>query len=211
MTVLLDPLVVLSFIGAVLLLLMSPGANMAFVVAHGALLGWRGGVAAAAGIATADFLLTVLVALGAGAIVTTSVVFTKMLYVAGAAYLLVLAFRAWKAPVSFLKLDAQSSHMLAIAARSMLNSLLNPKALLFFLVFLPAFTREQHGPISIQILALGFVLTGVAFGFHSGLGVAGALAAGWLRSRTALLLSTRLLCLLFLLLAARLIILALNA
>lgn len=33
------------FLGAVLLLLLSPGPNMAFVISHGAAYGWRGGVA----------------------------------------------------------------------------------------------------------------------------------------------------------------------
>ena len=48
------------FSGSVLLLLLSPGPNMAFVISHGVSYGWRGGVAAGLGIGVADLLLTAL-------------------------------------------------------------------------------------------------------------------------------------------------------
>lgn len=58
------------FSAAAGLLLLSPGPNMAFVVAHGVSHGWRGGVAAALGIATADLVLTALTAAGVTAVVS---------------------------------------------------------------------------------------------------------------------------------------------
>ena len=51
------------FLGAVLLLLLSPGPNMAFVISHGAAYGWRGGVASGLGIGAADIGLTLLLSL----------------------------------------------------------------------------------------------------------------------------------------------------
>jgi threonine/homoserine/homoserine lactone efflux protein len=44
--------------GAVLMLLLSPGPNMAFVMTHGIAFGMRGGLAAAAGIGFADLVMT---------------------------------------------------------------------------------------------------------------------------------------------------------
>ena len=52
------------FSSAVLVLLASPGPNMAFILAHGMALGPRGGVAAAAGIGCADLVMTLLTVLG---------------------------------------------------------------------------------------------------------------------------------------------------
>lgn len=48
------------FLLAVLVLMLSPGPNMAFVLSHGMALGPRGGLAAALGIAAADLLLSIL-------------------------------------------------------------------------------------------------------------------------------------------------------
>ena len=59
------------FSGAVLLLLLSPGPNMAFVISHGVTHGWRGGCASALGIAVADLLLTALTAMGVTALVAS--------------------------------------------------------------------------------------------------------------------------------------------
>lgn len=57
--------------------------------------------------------------------------------------------------------------------RAMLNSLLNPKALLFFMVFLPQFVVHGHSGIAQQIVVLGIVLTLIATFFHVVLGVVG--------------------------------------
>ena len=55
----------------------------------------------------------------------------------------------------------------------MTNSLLNPKALLFFMVFLPQFVDVGKGPVSQQLIVLGGVLTVISIVFHAVLGVAG--------------------------------------
>ena len=59
------------FSGAVVLLLLSPGPNMAFVISHGMTHGWRGGAASALGIGVADLLLTALTAMGVTALVAS--------------------------------------------------------------------------------------------------------------------------------------------
>jgi threonine/homoserine/homoserine lactone efflux protein len=56
---------------------------------------------------------------------------------------------------------------------AMLNSLLNPKALLFFMVFLPQFVNPAGAPVAQQIVTLGVVLTAIAVVFHAVLGVLG--------------------------------------
>lgn len=49
---------------AVMLLLVTPGPNMAFVMSHGFSYGWRGGLAVALDISAADIILTILTATG---------------------------------------------------------------------------------------------------------------------------------------------------
>lgn len=81
------------FSGAVLLLLLSPGPNMAFVISQGVTHGWRGGVASALGIGVADLLLTALTAMGVTALVASWPPAFDLIRCAGVIYLLWLAFK----------------------------------------------------------------------------------------------------------------------
>lgn len=84
----------LIFAGAVMALLLSPGPNMAFVMAHGMTYGLGGGAAAALGIGLADLILTVLTATGVTAVVTAWPPSFDLIRYAGAAYLLWMAYKA---------------------------------------------------------------------------------------------------------------------
>lgn len=81
------------FVGAVVLLLLSPGPNMAFVISHGVSYGWRGGVAAGLGIGLADLLLTALTATGITTLVASWPPSFELIRYAGVLYLLWLAFK----------------------------------------------------------------------------------------------------------------------
>ena len=161
------------FCGAVLLLLLSPGPNMAFVISHGVSHGWRGGFACALGIGVADLLLTALTASGVTALVASWPPSFDLIRYAGVVYLLWLVFKTLqKSP----RLDTAHVHrepLGRVCVQAMLNSLLNPKALLFFVVFLPQFVRPQAGSIAVQLLVLGGVLTVIAAVFHGLLGAFG--------------------------------------
>jgi threonine/homoserine/homoserine lactone efflux protein len=167
------------FSGAVLMLMLSPGPNMAFVIGHGVAYGWRGGVAAALGIGAADLVLTALTTLGVTALVAQWPPAFDVIRWAGAVYLLWMAWQAWRRPGVLPAGQAAESSLAALAGRAMFNSLLNPKALLFFMVFLPQFADAARGPLAPQLLTLGIVLTVIAAGFHAALGALG----GWVSKR----------------------------
>lgn len=159
------------FAVAVMLLLMSPGPNMMFVITHGVTYGWSGGVASALGIGAADLVLTILTATGIAAVVGNMPAAFDVIRYCGAAYLLWMAYKCLQAPAAPGGAIASQATLTAVFARAMLNSLLNPKALLFFVVFLPQFVVPDHGPVARQLLILGSVLTAIAFVFHAALGV----------------------------------------
>ncbi|AGW90758.1 MULTISPECIES: LysE family translocator [Cupriavidus] len=159
------------FAVAVMLLLMSPGPNMMFVITHGVTYGWSGGVASALGIGAADLVLTILTATGIAAVVGNMPAAFDVIRYCGAAYLLWMAYKCLQAPAAPGGAIASQATLTAVFARAMLNSLLNPKALLFFVVFLPQFVVPGHGPVARQLLILGSVLTAIAFVFHAALGV----------------------------------------
>ncbi|MBI6911475.1 LysE family translocator [Pseudomonas palleroniana] len=161
------------FSGAVLLLLLSPGPNMAFVISHGVSYGWRGGVASSLGICVADLLLTVLTATGLTALVASWPPAFDLIRYAGVIYLLWLAYKTLQKKASLDLAQVRHVRLGHVFLQAMLNSLLNPKALLFFMVFLPQFVRPEAGSIAIQLLVLGCVLTLIAGVFHGFLGMFG--------------------------------------
>ncbi|MFJ4154968.1 LysE family translocator [Pseudomonas sp. NPDC089752] len=158
------------FIVAALLLLVVPGPNMAIVTSHAVAHGWRAGLAAALGITLADVLMTITVSTGLGALVMSWAPAFDLLRWAGACYLLWLAWQALKAPSANTDTPATQDSMRKIFARATLNSLLNPKALLFFMVFLPQFVTVGGSSVTSQLMFLGLLLSLIALIFHSLLG-----------------------------------------
>jgi threonine/homoserine/homoserine lactone efflux protein len=165
-----DPTTYGLFLLAVLTLFLSPGPNMAFVLSHGVAHGVRGGFAAAIGIAMADVIFTILTATGITALVAAWPPSFDILRYAGAIYLVWLAINAIRHPGGIGVLERQNDSFTNIVRRAMINDLLNPKALLFFMVFLPQFVKTQNGNVPLQILIFGFILTiaGVLFNIMLG-------------------------------------------
>ncbi|MFC3109157.1 LysE family translocator [Undibacterium arcticum] len=158
------------FLLAVLALFLSAGPNMAFVLSHGVTHGPRGGFAAALGITAADLTLTLLTATGVTALVAAWPPSFDVLRYLGAIYLIWLACQAIRSPGKAIITRRESSSLVRVFRMAMLNSLLNPKALLFFMVFLPQFVVESHGQVAVQLTVLGCTLSVAALLFNSALG-----------------------------------------
>lgn len=167
-----DTTTFLLFLLAVLTLFLSPGPNMAFVMSHGMAYGPRGGLAAAIGIGSADVVLTVLTATGITAMVFAWSPSFDVLRIAGAAYLMWLAIKTLRSPPGAMTAGVATTNLAFhdIARNAMLGSLLNPKALLFFMVFLPQFVNPAKGSIALQLTALGLVLSAASVVFNTTLG-----------------------------------------
>lgn len=170
------------FIVAALLLLIVPGPNMAIVTSHAVAHGWRAGLAAALGITLADVLMTITVSTGLGALVMSWAPAFDLLRWAGACYLMWLAWQALKAPDADTDTQATQASMRKIFARATLNSLLNPKALLFFMVFLPQFVTVGGSSLTSQLMVLGLLLALIALIFHTLLGLCAGRLHGRLRA-----------------------------
>lgn len=175
----------LLFLGTTLALFLSPGPNMAFVLSHAVAMGPRGGLAVALGIGMADVVLTVLTATGVAGMAAAWPPSFDVLRLAGAAYLLWMAWHAWRHPGQLTVPQAGAQSLANVVRRSALNSLLNPKALLFFLVFLPQFVEPTDTPVAVQLAMLGTVLTLASVVFHGLLGMVGGQLAHALSQRLA--------------------------
>lgn len=171
------------FLAAVLALFLSPGPNMAFVLSHGIALGPRAGFAAGLGIAAADLVHTLCAATGITALVAAWPHSFDLLRYAGALYLLWLAWQALRSGDASAPACAERASFAQVLRRAWLNNLVNPKALLFFMVFLPQFVDPARGSVPAQLAVLGVTLSLAGLVFNTALGACSGVIGRWLQRR----------------------------
>ncbi len=153
----------LAFMGASLLLALTPGPAVVYIVTRTLSQGRACGLSSVAGVALGNFANAVGAALGLAALFSVSSTAFAFVKWAGAAYLFYLGVRMWHAAPT----PAQSA--LRHAAQPLWRvfrdgfavALLNPKTTMFFAAFLPQFMDAHADPLS-QTLALAGVFIGIA-------------------------------------------------
>lgn len=130
----------LAFAAASSVLLVIPGPTVLLVVSYALGQGWRTALPMSVGVALGDFTAMTLSMLGLGALLATSATLFTVLKWVGAAYLVYLGIKLWRAGGT---LDA-APRTDAVSAAKMLGhawlvTALNPKSITFFVAFLPAF------------------------------------------------------------------------
>lgn len=151
----LDATVLPAFVAMILLFLIPPGPDMAYMLAVGLQGGRRAAVEAIFGIGTGMSMYATLVVTGVGRIAEAHPALFDALKILGATYL------AWLAIGTFLNARRPvSSHAGAASEhwylRGLLISLTNPKIMLFFLAVLPQFIGQADS-INLQLAMLGAV------------------------------------------------------
>ena len=129
-----------AFAAASSVLLVIPGPTVLLVVSYALGQGWRTALPMAIGVALGDFTAMTLSMLGLGALLATSATLFTILKWIGAAYLVYLGIKLWRAGGT---LDAAPRTETVSAAKMLghawLVTALNPKSITFFVAFLPAF------------------------------------------------------------------------
>ncbi len=149
---------------ACLILAIAPGPDNIFVLTQSALQGRKAGILVVLGLCTGLLFHTTAVALGVAVIFKTSELAFTILKVAGALYLLYLAWGAYRSGAT--AIDGKSGSMLQsgqLYRRGIFMNITNPKVSIFFLAFLPQFASPARGSITIQMLILGavFILSAI--------------------------------------------------
>jgi threonine/homoserine/homoserine lactone efflux protein len=149
------------FVVAGLLLNITPGPDMAYIVARSAALGWRAGAVAALAISAGCFVHIAAAALGVSALIAASALAFSLLKWAGAAYLVYIGIamlRTGAAPPGTPAARVERATSLrAVFWQGFLTNALNPKVALFFLAFLPQFIRADAPSKPLAFVALGLV------------------------------------------------------
>ena len=147
------------FLTASILLTLAPGPDILYLLTKSLADGARSGIILACGLSSGIVFHTTLVMVGVAALIKSSATALLLLKIFGAAYLLFLAFGAFKAARSNKKISLTRSgakfSATALYKRGVLMNVLNPKVLLFFLAFLPQFVDMASDGASLTILFLG--------------------------------------------------------
>lgn len=146
------------FIIAALVLLLTPGPSVLYIVARGIDQGRLAGLVSVLGIGVGTLFHVAAAALGISALLMSSALAFSLVKYLGAAYLIYLGLRKL--------LGREDLHSPELAGRERLGrifgqgvivNLLNPKTALFFFAFLPQFVDTAQGRVAAQILFLGII------------------------------------------------------
>lgn len=149
---------------AAVVLLVTPGPAVLFIVARTLERGRAAGLASVAGLGLGTLVHIAAAALGVSAILATSAVAFSAVKFAGAGYLVYLGVRTIlardrrhpvRAPAIRVAAEPEAGELLGLFRQAAIVNLLNPKTALFFLAFLPQFVRPSAGAVVPQVLALG--------------------------------------------------------
>ncbi|WP_300033311.1 LysE family translocator [uncultured Roseobacter sp.] len=175
--------VLFVFIAASTALALAPGPDNIFVLTQAALGGRFAGLMVTLGLVTGVLVHTVLVALGVAVIFQTSQAAFTLLKLAGAGYLLWLAWKSLRAGAADLQ-DGSPAQLPAgrLYARGVIMNLTNPKVAIFFLAFLPQFADPGRGPVTAQIFVFGAVFGLCALVIFGAVAWTAGFLGGWLRS-----------------------------
>jgi threonine/homoserine/homoserine lactone efflux protein len=167
----------LTFLLASLVLAVTPGPAVMYIVTRSLARGRRAGLASVAGVALGNLGNVIAAAAGlAGLLAVSSVAFGVVKY-AGAAYLIYLGLRVLRAGAPAMEPAAPAPGDVAALCRDgFLVALLNPKTTLFFAAFLPQFMGGEGQPV-LQTILLGALFVAVAAVTDTGYAMAAGTAA----------------------------------
>lgn len=158
-----DLSLLLSFLGAAVVLTLMPGPDNLFVLAQSISQDKRAGIATSLGLCSGLIVHITAAAVGISALLYQSSIAFSIVKYLGAAYLLYLAFQALRERKQSLTIDNQRDRSYkALYRKGIIMNILNPKVSLFFLALLPQFVT-QNGHAALQMILLGLLFIVQAF------------------------------------------------
>ena len=155
----------LMFAAACLVMVLTPGPNMIYLISRSICQGRKAGVTSLLGVVAGFFVHMLAAAIGLTAVFLAVPLAYEAWKWAGALYLLWMAWQAVRpgarSPFEARELlpDAPSRQVLM----GFLTSVLNPKVAMFYLSIFPQFISPEHGSLFIQSILLGLTQISVSF------------------------------------------------
>jgi threonine/homoserine/homoserine lactone efflux protein len=172
----------LAFLLAAIVIAPVPGPSVLFVISRAVALGRRAALATVLGNSVGVFAQAIAVAFGVGVVVEQSAVLFTAIKLAGAAYLVYLGIRTFRARRELAEVfDAAVTPR---STRTILREgaavgLLNPKVAVFFAAILPQFADPSRGHVPLQLVVLGFTFSAIVLVTDSLWGLMAGSARAW--------------------------------
>ncbi|NMY36653.1 MULTISPECIES: LysE family translocator [unclassified Pseudomonas] len=156
---------VLMFAAACLVMVLTPGPNMIYLISRSICQGRKAGVTSLLGVVAGFFVHMLAAAVGLTAVFLAVPLAYEALKWAGALYLLWMAWQAVRpgarSPFEARALAPDTPSRLVMMG--FLTSVLNPKVAMFYLSIFPQFISPAHGSLFIQSILLGLTQISVSF------------------------------------------------
>ena len=167
--------------GAALLMALTPGPNMVYLISRSICQGKRAGVISLFGVVAGFLVHMFTAAVGLTALFMAVPMAYEILKWAGAVYLLYLAWQAVKpgARSPFEARDLPQDSPRKLFAMGFLTNLLNPKIAVFYLAIFPQFVSPEHGSVFAQSVVLGLTQIVLSFGVNLSIALSAATLARW--------------------------------
>ncbi|OJY39011.1 LysE family translocator [Pseudonocardia sp. 73-21] len=173
-------------------LVLTPGPNMIYLVSRSITQGRRAGLVSLVGVAIGFGVYLAAATAGVASVFATVPVAYEVLKVAGAGYLLFLAWQAVRpgGTAVFAPKELPVDTPRRLLVMGLVTNLLNPKIAVLYVALLPQFVDPARGSVAAQSLVLGSIQIAVALTVNALIVLsAGALAAflggrpAWLRTQ----------------------------
>ncbi len=171
----------LLFAAAALLMALTPGPNMIYLVSRSICQGRKAGVISLFGVVSGFLAHMFAAAVGLTAVFLAVPLAYELLKWAGAAYLMWMAWQAVKPGARSLFQPAQlpEDSPRRLFLMGFLTNLLNPKIAVFYLSVFPQFVSPDHGSVFLQSIALGVTQIAVSFSINLLIALFAASIAAW--------------------------------
>lgn len=171
----------LLFAAAALLMALTPGPNMIYLVSRSICQGRKAGVISLFGVVTGFLVHMFAAAVGLTAVFLAVPLAYELLKWAGAAYLMWMAWQAIRPGARSLFEPAQLAEdsPRRLFVMGFVTNLLNPKIAVFYLSVFPQFVSPENGSVFLQSIALGVTQIGVSFSINLLIALFAASIAAW--------------------------------
>ena len=152
-----DPQLFTLFLIATIILLLTPGPAVLYITSRSIEQGRQAGFASVLGISVGTLFHILATTCGVSLIVMNSSILFNAIKIIGAAYLIYLGFKTYQQDqlFNFDDLEATKPDLKKVFVDGIIVNTFNPKAIIFFIAFIPQFLNIEYGHIAQQTLFYG--------------------------------------------------------